>query len=404
MIGTVTSVTKPVGAAVKMQPSCIARLRLLAIGLLFGAFAMACQAADGVTAQEVVIGQTVPLSGPLAELGTSFHVGYKAAIERANRAGGIHGRKIKLLALDDGYVVQRTLTNAHKLLQSDGVFAMSGCVGTANVLALMPVLAERGVPLFGAYTGADTVQQEAGKNVFTMMATYSQETEKLVQHLTTVGVGQIAVAFQNNAFGKSALSGTQEAMKRRALSLHGSVAIEADASNATAAAVEAARLSPQAIIVSAVGRPAIEFIRAYRKTGRNAQFLLLSGTVDIETLGRELGDDAVGIIVTQTAPSPISARDKVALGHREAMKQAGMEGGVNYTSMMGHITASALIEVLRRAGRDLTRERFIATAEAATKIDLGGYEIAFSRDQHHGARLVDISMVRRSGDGFKYSY
>jgi len=383
-----------------------ASLRSLGVSLLMtwtGLAAAAPPSVDGVTPREVIIGQTLPLSGPVGELGATFHAGYKAAIEQVNRKGGVHGRTIKLMAVDDGYVVQKSVESANKLVQ-DGVFLMSGCVGTANVLALMPVLAAQNVPLFAPYTGADAIQKEAGRSVFTVMAAYSQEVEKMVQHLSTVGLGKIAIVHQNSGFGKSVLAGTQAAMTRRNLTLHGSAAVESDASNAPAVAADLAKLAPQAVIVAAVGKPALEFIRAYRGTGRNAQFLLLSGTADINALGKELGNGAVGVIVTQTAPPPFSTRLKVAKEHREAMKAAGQEGRVNYTSMMGHIAASALVEVLRRTGRELTRDKFIAAAEGAGRIDLGGYELAFSRDQHHGSKLVDISMIRRGSDGFAYSY
>lgn len=378
---------------------------LFILGLAFAGHAVAqpAVAPAGVTSTEISIGQTLPLTGPVGQLGNDFHAGFKSAIDHANKRGGIHGRKVKLLARDDGYVVARTLESANKLVKEDGVFAMSGCVGTPNVLALMPVLASHGVPLYGPYTGADAIQKEAGRNIFTIMASYSQETEKMVQHLSTVGLARIAVAHQQNAFGKSALAGVEEALKRRQMALKAVTAIETDARNAATVAVELARTAPQAVIVAAAGRAAIEFIHAYRQTGQRPQFLLLSGSVDANLLGQRLGDGAVGIIVTQTAPSPLSGRQKVAQEHRELMKAAGAER-MNYTSMMGHIAATSLLDLLRRTGRDLTRERFIAAAESAGKVDLGGYELLFSREQHHGSRMVDITMIRRSGDQFAYAY
>lgn len=376
-----------------------------ALGLTLAGLANAQGAGppSGVTPTEISIGQTLPLSGPVAQLGSDFHTGFKAAIDNANKRGGVHGRKIKLLARDDGYVVARTLESIDKLVKEDGVFAFSGCVGTPNVLALMPVLASQGVPLYAPYTGADAIQKDAGRNMFTIMASYSQETEKMVQHLSTVGLRRIAVAHQQNAFGKSALAGVEEALKRRQMALHGVSAIETDARNAPTAAAELARSEPQAVIVAAAGRAAVEFIHAYRQTGKRPQFLLLSGSVDANLLGQRLGDGAVGIIVTQTSPSPLSTRLKVAQEHRELMKAAGAER-LNYTSMMGHIAATSLLDLLKRTGRDLTRERFITAAEGAGKLDLGGYELLFSKDQHHGSRMVDITMIRRSGEQFAYAY
>ena len=136
------------------------------------------RAETGVTAQTVLIGQSVSLTGPLAEIGNDFSEGFKAYIDEVNRRGGVFGRRLKLVLMDDGYVPQRSLANTEKLIGEDKVFALVGNLGTANVTGVLPLLEQHRVPLFAPFTGADSLRRTPNRYLFTVMASYGSETEK----------------------------------------------------------------------------------------------------------------------------------------------------------------------------------------------------------------------------------
>ncbi len=173
-------------------------------------------AAAAVFAQQgnaIRLGQTLPLSGPLTELGTEYRDGAQTYFKWINSKGGVHGRRIELVTLDDGYVVERTVENAKKLLDQDGVFAFFGMFGSANYAALIPLINERGLPSIAPYTGADGLRAQSSPTTFWLRASYGDETEKIVDQLTTLGINRIAVFYQDDAFGKAGLAGVEAAPK-----------------------------------------------------------------------------------------------------------------------------------------------------------------------------------------------
>lgn len=359
------------------------------------------RAETGVTAQSVLIGQSVSLTGPLASIGTDFSEGFKTYIDEVNRGGGVFGRQLKIVLMDDGYVPQRSLSNTEKMITEDGVFALAGNLGTGNVMAVLPLLADKRVPLFAPFTGADSPRRTPNRYLFTVMASYGNEIEKMVQHLTTIGITSIAVAYQNNPFGKEGLTGVQAAMKDRQLVPVAIAPIETDARDAAAAAQVIARARPQAVIVAMAGKATIEFISEFKKTGVPAQLLTWS-VADTNLLVKQLGKVVDGMIVTQTMPSPFSVKLAVSREFRQLMKSADRDKHVGYASMTGFVSAKALVQALRLAGPDLNREKFISTVESAKAMDLGGYILRFAPERHHGSSYVESTMIRSGGSQYVY--
>jgi len=354
-----------------------------------------------VTAKTILIGQSVSLTGPLASIGTDFSEGFKTYIDEVNRRGGVFGRQLKVVLMDDGYVPQRSLSNTEKMITEDGVFALAGNLGTGNVIAVLPLLAGKRVPLFAPFTGADSLRSTPNRYLFTVMASYSNEIEKMVQHLTTIGITSIAVVYQNNPFGKEGLSGVQATMKDRRLVPVAVAPIETDARDAAAAAQVIARVHPQAVIVATAGKATIEFVSEFKKTGVSAQLLTWS-VADTNLLVKQLGKDVDGMIVTQTMPSPFSVKLAVSREYRQLMKSADRDKHVGYASMTGFVSAKALVQALRLAGPDLNREKFISAVESTKAMDLGGFILRFAPEQHHGSTYVESTIVRSGGSQYVY--
>src|SRR6188768_496005 len=188
----------------------------------------------------VKICQSTALSGPLGDLGQAMHQGARACFAAVNAKGGVNGRTIDLQTRDDGYDVPRALANAQAFLADKDCFALFNCMGTPAIDAMLPKVLESGMPFFAPFTGALLARPKGARNVFNIRASYPDEAEQLVQHLATIGIKRIGIAYQNNAFGKEVYAGAKVAMERHKLGDAVTVTVENNASDAGSAATKLA--------------------------------------------------------------------------------------------------------------------------------------------------------------------
>lgn len=365
------------------------RRALLPLFLLLASTAFAQQ---GV----VRIGQSLPLSGPLAELGSEYRDGALACFKAINAKGGVHGRRIELVTLDDGYVVDRTVENAKKLLDQENVLALFGMFGTANYAAVLPLVNERGVPSVAPYTGSDGLRAQPSPTTFWMRASYGNETEKIVDQLTTLGVNRIAVFYQDDAFGKAGLAGVEAALAKRKLKVLASGAYDKTKNDVAEAAKAIGAADPQAVVMVSTYKPTAAFVKAVRASGRQPQFFALS-VVGFKALQGELGGQAAGIAIAQVVPYPYSGLTPVVREFEALPADAKPAAGATYTVMEGYLAAKVFVEALRRAGPQLTREKLVAALESMHPYDAGGFTVDYSGGRRLGSSFVEVTIVGNGG-------
>jgi branched-chain amino acid transport system substrate-binding protein len=342
------------------------------------------------------LAQSIALSGPLGDLGQAMHQGAKACFAAINARGGVHGRPIELVVADDGYDVKRAVANVESFLEDADTFALFNCMGTPMVAAMMPKVVESGVPFFAPFTGALVARPRDVRNVFNIRASYPEEAEQLVQHLATIGIRRIAIAYQNNAFGKEVYEGARLAMARHKLAAAITATVENDASDAAAAAARLADAGPEAVLVGLAGKPTLDFVRAIRARRRGLSLYALSVMGAAATL-RALGDDAVGMAVSQVVPSPSAAVVPVVREFHQAWKASGVTLEPSHVALEGYINARVFAEALRRAGRGATRTSFVQSTWGMARHDLGGFQVGFSEPGRGASRFVELTMVGRDG-------
>lgn len=352
-------------------------------------------AENGVSDTEIVIGSSVSASGPLGPLGAGIRDGAAAYFDSVNQQGGVAGRKIKFLALDDAYTVSRTVANVKKLISEERVFALLGLTGTPNVMAAIPIASAAKVPLFGPFTGAGEIRTDFNRYLFTVTASYAEEMEKIVEHVTTFGINRIAVVYLNNSFGKSGLAGVEQAMKKRNLSVLGTASVAADSSDLKAAADVMEKLQPQVIIMATAGKVSADYMKEHKSRSLNTQFYCLSVTSSAQLSGA-LGSNVRGVAVSQTMLFPWSATSRLVKDYQDTLKSV-QQASYSYASIQGFLTARIFVEGLRRAGRDLTRDKLISSLESMNRVDIDGYQISFSPTNHHGSKYVDITVLNKDG-------
>ena len=344
---------------------------------------------------QIVLGQSTDLTGPLGELGSAMHQGAQAAFAAVNARGGIQGRSIVLNTLDDQYDVQKGLANVKQLMADPNTFALFNCMGTANVEAMLPMVLESGIPFFAPFTGAQ-LSRVPQRNVFNIRASYAEEAEKLVQHLHTLGIKRIAIAYQANSFGKEVFNATQRSMAKLGLPEGPSATVENNASDAAAAAAKIAQAQPEAVLIGLAGKPAMEFVKSFRALRRGTSLYGLSVLGTSANIAA-LGADGVGMALTQVMPLPTNPVVPVSREFMQAWKAIGAKAEPSHLALEGYINARVFCEALQRAGKNPTRAGFIDATWSLRKLDLGGFEVHATEPGRNASRFVELTLVGRDG-------
>ena len=369
--------------------------RCVAGVLLAAGLSSTCLAENGVTADTIVLGQSVALTGPAAALGIDMRNGAKVYFDYINAKGGVHGRKIQLITLDDGYEPARTAPNTRKLIEENKVFALFGYVGTPTSAAAMPIFTEARVPYFGAFTGAELLRQPFNRYVFNVRASYYDETEKIVEQLVSTGSKNIAVFYQDDAYGQAGLKGVELAMTRRNMKISTTATVERNTTKVEQAVKTISAAQPDAVVMISAYKSCGEFIRQMKGHGSAAQFYNVS-FVGSKALADDLGKEGTGVAISQVMPFPWGASIPVVREYQSLMLRAGNKE-FTFTTIEGFIAAKVFVEGLRRAGRDLNRERLITALESMNNVDLGGYYVGFTPSNHNASRFVDLTIIARDG-------
>lgn len=372
-------------------PAAALRRRTLLLALAAGTAAPTSFAQPGAGA--LVVGRTTALSGGMAPFLAPIHEGQDAAIADLNAQGGIGGRKVRLATLDDGFDPKRALENARTLGDKEGVVALFGVAGTSQVITMLPYLAEARLPLISVYTGSPAIRAQASPYLFTTRASYADELVKIVRNLVAVQSLRIAVAYENNDFGKLLLPLVEKVVPAEGATLVGSHSLDSTGKDATDAAKALAALQPHAVLLVAAGPPVVAYVRA-NKTLLGVPVYTLSLGAGTAVL-KALGDNARGLAVARTGPSPTKPTLQLTRDFQASMKRHNLP--VDYDRFTGYMDARVLIEGLKAAGPGATRASLAQAMEGLGRLDVGGYSYQFSPQNRHGSNFVDIAVVGTGG-------
>ena len=373
------------------------KLAALLGALLLAAFNTSALSAEvGVTDSEIRIGQFAAQTGPAAELGKRMQLGIQAHFTAVNAAGGINGRKLTLVSRDDGYEPEKAAAAAKALIEEDKVFALIGSVGTPTTLAAVPAINAAGIPLIGPFTGAQALREPFNRNIFHVRASYFDETERIVQHLHTLGVKKIAVFYQNDSYGKAGLEGVTRALAKRDLKPVAAVTVERNSVDVAAALAEILKTNPEAVVQISAYKSCAALIKQSRAKSYAGQFFNVS-FVGSKALADELGEaSSAGVSISQVVPFPYIATSAVVREYQERMTQAGNKD-YDFSSMEGFLAAKVLTEGLRRSGKNLSREGLVIALESLRDYNLGGFTVNYSAKSHEGSRYTDLTTIGRGG-------
>jgi branched-chain amino acid transport system substrate-binding protein len=375
---------------------------LAAAGLLSLLGWTASAADPGITDTSITIGMSAPFSGPNGAYGEDMKTAINAYFGQINKSGGINGRKLELVALDDGYETDRTVANTKALIDDKKVFSLLAFYGSSPTTeAMNAVFGPAKVPLVGTISGAGTIRQAPSANannryMFNVRASYADETEAIINQLVALGLKSIAVFYQNDGFGKSGLEGVTSALKKYNLAPSAVGTVERNSLDVAKAVESISKVTPQAVVMVTLYKPTAAFVRSMKKAGQNPMFMTLS-PVGAEQLVQELGNEARGIGISQVMPYPWNDTVSVV---REYQRLLGKQGKFSYYGIEGYMMARVLVDALKKQGKDISREKLISTLEGLNQ-DFGGYRVSYNADSRQGSRFVELTVIGPGGKVLK---
>ncbi len=373
-------------------------LRYIALGFLASTMhGNIAQAERGVEAGKILLGQSAALEGPAAALGSGMQMGLMAAFKEANDAGGVHGRQIEMKSYNDGYEPEQAISNTNKLIEEDNVFALIGAVGTPTSKATQPIATKKGVPFVGPFTGAGFLRKKENANVINIRATYNQETEAWIKHLTEdLGFKNIAILYQDDGFGRVGLAGVNAALEKRGMKLSAEGTYQRNTTAVKKALLTIRKAKPEAVVMVGAYKPIAAFIKLARKAKMDSVFVNIS-FVGSSALSRELGAEGEGVVVTQVVPFPWDSSLPIVKEYTKALKAYDGSAEPGFVSLEGYIVGRLTVDALKKAGKELTRQAFLDAVYQTGQFDFGGAVLEYGPGDNQGMGEVFLTVIQKDG-------
>src|ERR1700676_542213 len=376
--------------------------RSLCVSLALFSFALAAasgasgQSAPGVSDKEILIGSCSALEGPSHFLGSETVAGAQAYFSMINDAGGVDGRKLKLIAHDDSYDPAKTQACFDRLM-SQKVFALAFFVGTPTAVKYIPLAEAAKIPLVGLFTGAQTLYTPMRRWVINVRASYFDETREQIDGLRkTLGYKKIGVIYPEDAFGSAVLEGVKAALTANGLEPVAVASYQGQTAEVGPAIDTVSAAQPDAVVVVGPSNTVAPILKQSHAKNWKPLFLTVS-FVGTDELIQEAGSDAEGMVITQVVPPYYLTDLKTVALYRRTLQKYAPASRPNFVSLEGFVDAMVLAEGLKRAGKEPTRESLIRGIESLHDLDMGlgpQLKLEYSARDHKGFNHVIPTVVR----------
>ena len=365
------------------------------VGTLACLLAGSVAQAQGVTKTSILIGQSSPFSGSNKDLGDDIREGLQAYFKQVNAAGGVNGRTLELIALDDANDAKRSGENARILIEQRGVLALIGYASATLSLPALPFAEKSKVAFVGPFTGAEPMRSFR-RNVYNIRASYADELEKIVDFYATTGMKKFSIIHYDDAVGKENLAAVELALTRRGLKPSSIATLKRNQTDLGATVSDVVKAEPDVVIATTLYKTTGDFIKSARKAGSGAQFASTS-FVGASALANELGDQGMGVVVAQVVPPFSRASIPIVREYQGAIEKSLGKKDYSFTSLEAYIGAKVLVEAIRRAGANPTREGLLKTLDSMQNFNVGGFLVDFSASNHNGSRFVELTAISKAG-------
>lgn len=352
------------------------------------------RAVDGVTPNQILIGQSITLQGGKNDYCTAVLAGVQTYLSTVNARGGVGGRQVLLKTRDDDNKLDVAQANSRTLIEQDKVFILFGSIEGGPSAAVMAAANALKVPFFGPMAGAPGLRRPFQPLVFPVRAEHREEFRALIGQARSLGARKLAFFRADSEGGAAHLANVRLICKELGVDLVADLPFKAGMTDAQMDQLAAQVQQSGAQMVFNHGSIDVyeTLIRKAHAKGIKTTFYgVNSGSTQ---LARHLGPLAHGMIFSQVVPSPWERKTAITREYQSDFARAFPGQEFSYGSLEGYITAKALVLALRQAGPNLSREGFL-DAMANARFDLNGLTASYTSDEHRGLDFVDLSIVTR---------
>ena len=366
------------------------KLKFFWFFFFFHPFVCSLSQAEGVTEHSILFGQSAALTGVAKHLGINMRAGILAAFSEANKKGGVYGRKLKLVSLDDSYEPEMAIKNTRALINKHKIFALIGAVGTPTSKAIAPIISEDSIPYIGPFTGAEFLRDPSQKSVINLRASYYQEAHNIVERLLNdLKAKRISILYQDDSYGRAGLRSLEIALEKKNMKITSSGLYMRNTTAVKVALLDIMAGRPEAVLIVGAYRPAAAFIKLAGTVNFNPLFLSLS-FVGTDALYKELKNHPAPVVITQVVPFPSDTKNSLVAHYQKAIKKK-----FNFVSLEGYLAGKFTVMALQKAGPKLTRSKFLKTVKQTKKFSINGFSLEYGLNDNQGSDKVFLTSIAR---------
>jgi len=352
---------------------------------------------QGVSDDEIVVGTVQDLSGPLAGYGKEARQGMQMRVDEVNAAGGIYGRKLKFVVEDHGYDPRKAQLVAQKMVQQDKIFAMVGSIGTAPVMAMMPMLLEHNVLSLWPLTGARETYEPLNRLTYSLTESYYDQVRTVVPSLVKQkGYKRVGVLYQDDEFGLEVLRGAEVGLKALGMQMVDKASYKRGATDFSSQIAKLRASDPDLIVLGTVVRETVGAIAEARKNGWN-DVAFVGSTALYTDLIHKLGGKAMdGLYGVSIQSIPYADDQSKEVRDWAASYKAKFNADPGVFSTYGYGYMDYFVQAVQKAGKNLTVDSFVAgLGELSIPTNIfGAPPLKFSKTSHMGLPGMRLSQIQ----------
>lgn len=355
--------------------SIVNRLAAIAAVTIFSASSVYAQSEQtyGVTDSEVRIGAFGPFGGPVYLYGKLVMNGVDAVFDKVNASGGVHGRKLVLVREDDNCKPEGSISAVKKLAYDAKVFAIIGGACSNATLASVPELVKAGIPMLVNSAVADGITDPPKKNIFTSQLTSGVESRAQVDYALAKGAKKLALVRMTDAWAMARYNPLMAYMKEKGLSFVSDLELGVDANDATPQALKLRAAGADAVVMILYPKPAAVLIRDSLKIGSNPVWVGQTAINDFAAFEKQVGVPNALVNFSTITGVAYQPTDPEMKDWADRLQKLFPNDELSTFNMNGIGSAQVLVEALTRAGKDLTRDKYLAALGSLKDFEVDAY-------------------------------
>jgi ABC-type branched-subunit amino acid transport system substrate-binding protein len=335
----------------------------------------------------VKLGMSAPLSGVTVRLGQDYQAGASLVFDRINQQGGIAGRPLQLICLDDGYDPLRTVANTKSLLFEHQVTALFGYIGTPTSNAILPMLRQLQIPYLAAFSGADLLRQPQDQFIFNFRASYAQEAAAQIRYLVDQQkLRRIALLIQADEFGATLEQHFLQQLQQRGVTPVLISRFARNTADVSQVVAELQRAAPELVLTVGTYPVLSKLIHRASQQGFQPVFSVVSFT-GVSELAKLLPSGSQ-VLASMVVPDPVADPSKLSQAYRTAALASGQQP--NDIGLEAFAAATLLVQALQSCTPELSRTCVLQQLPQQRLFD---FPLHYDQQRHQASQQIYLMQL-----------